>query len=168
MSGPVVWHPLPPSWWRSCCIQLFFMPARPCIPVFAGFSAESLRGRIEDGRCRFLITADEGKRGGKAIPLKRIADDAIAGLDVAQVLVYRYVSCSACPLSPVLSLPVPLSSALNRLRCREVDFVACSYYPRSLGLTMRVVCCFASGPLEFSSPSPFRPFGSGTRVGRCP
>ncbi|OYZ86311.1 MAG: hypothetical protein B7Y01_05285, partial [Xanthobacter sp. 17-67-6] len=33
--------------------------------VFGGFSAESLAGRIEDAQSRFLITADEGRRGGK-------------------------------------------------------------------------------------------------------
>jgi acetyl-CoA synthetase len=50
--------------------------------VFAGFSSESLRGRLVDGRCRFVLTADQGMRGGKAIPLKTITDAAIDGLDV--------------------------------------------------------------------------------------
>ena len=42
--------------------------------VFAGFSAESLRGRIEDCNSRFVFTADEGKRGGKSIELKKTVD----------------------------------------------------------------------------------------------
>lgn len=38
--------------------------------VFAGFSAESLRDRVNDCDCRVLITTDEGKRGGKSIATK--------------------------------------------------------------------------------------------------
>ncbi|MFZ4411834.1 MAG: acetate--CoA ligase [Bacteroidales bacterium] len=45
--------------------------------VFAGFSAESLRDRINDSRCKAVITADEGVRGGKYIPLKRMTDEAV-------------------------------------------------------------------------------------------
>jgi acetyl-CoA synthetase len=45
--------------------------------VFAGFSAESLRDRILDSNCRAVITADEGLRGRKIIPLKRTVDEAV-------------------------------------------------------------------------------------------
>jgi acetyl-CoA synthetase len=45
--------------------------------VFGGFSPEALRGRIEDGNSKIIITADEGVRGGKTIPLKNNVDDAI-------------------------------------------------------------------------------------------
>lgn len=45
--------------------------------VFAGFSAESLRDRIQDCKCRVLITSDEGRRGGKSIATKAIADAAL-------------------------------------------------------------------------------------------
>ena len=45
--------------------------------VFAGFSAESLRDRINDSQCKAVITSDEGLRGGKIIPLKRTVDEAV-------------------------------------------------------------------------------------------
>jgi acetyl-CoA synthetase len=45
--------------------------------VFGGFSAEALKDRILDADCRVVITADEGMRGGKAIPLKNSVDTAL-------------------------------------------------------------------------------------------
>ena len=47
--------------------------------VFGGFSAESLRDRINDSKCRLLITADGGYRRGQIVPLKQVADEALAG-----------------------------------------------------------------------------------------
>jgi acetyl-CoA synthetase len=46
--------------------------------VFGGFSAEALRDRILDSDCRVLITADEGLRGKKTVPLKKTADEALS------------------------------------------------------------------------------------------
>jgi acetyl-CoA synthetase len=46
--------------------------------VFGGFSAESLKDRIEDAGAKMLITADGGTRGGKIIELKEAADKALA------------------------------------------------------------------------------------------
>jgi acetyl-CoA synthetase len=61
--------------------------------VFGGFSAESLRDRIVDADCRVVLTANEGMRGGKPIPLKAITDDAIEGMSrVTTVLVARRTS----------------------------------------------------------------------------
>jgi acetyl-CoA synthetase len=45
--------------------------------IFAGFSAESLRDRINDARCKAVVTSDEAVRGRKIIPLKRMADEAV-------------------------------------------------------------------------------------------
>lgn len=46
--------------------------------VFGGFSPEALKDRILDSDCQTLITADEGVRGGKPVPLKANADKALA------------------------------------------------------------------------------------------
>ncbi len=45
--------------------------------VFGGFSPEALRDRIQDSKSRIVITADEGLRGGKRIPLKANVDAAL-------------------------------------------------------------------------------------------
>jgi len=46
--------------------------------VFGGFSAESLRDRINDSQCKVLITADGGFRRGQIVALKQVADEALA------------------------------------------------------------------------------------------
>ncbi len=45
--------------------------------VFGGFSPDSLASRIQDSECTLLITADEGRRGGRKVPLKANADEAL-------------------------------------------------------------------------------------------
>ncbi len=58
--------------------------------VFGGFSPDALQGRILDSDCRVLITADEGVRGGKAVPLKANADRALEACpDVHTCLVVK-------------------------------------------------------------------------------
>ncbi len=58
--------------------------------VFGGFSPDSLAGRIEDCRSNFVITADEGVRGGRAIPLKANTDKAVEKIDhVEKVIVVK-------------------------------------------------------------------------------
>ena len=47
--------------------------------VFGGFSPESLKDRILDADCKIVITADEGLRGGKKVPLKLNVDEALLG-----------------------------------------------------------------------------------------
>ncbi len=60
--------------------------------VFGGFSPEALGGRIRDCDSRFVVTADEGLRAGKPIPLKDNVDAALAldGVDVSGVLLVRH------------------------------------------------------------------------------
>ena len=58
--------------------------------VFGGFSPEALRDRILDSDCRVVITADEGPRGGKSVPLKANVETALAGCpDVHTTIVVR-------------------------------------------------------------------------------
>ena len=45
--------------------------------IFGGFSADSISGRVNDCESEFIITADEGVRGGKTIPLKETTDEAL-------------------------------------------------------------------------------------------
>ncbi len=45
--------------------------------IFGGFSAESIAGRIKDCKSEYIVTADEGVRGGKTIPLKLTTDKAL-------------------------------------------------------------------------------------------
>lgn len=59
--------------------------------VFGGFSAEAVRDRVRDCGAQVVITQDEGRRGGKSIPLKAIVDQALQGeRGVHKVLVFRH------------------------------------------------------------------------------
>jgi acetyl-CoA synthetase len=67
--------------------------------VFGGFSAESLRGRIDDAQATMLITADGGWRRGQVVPLKRMADEAVAGASsIRNVVVVRRLGAEAAPV----------------------------------------------------------------------
>ncbi len=69
--------------------------------VFAGFSPESLASRIEDAKSAFIVTADEGMRGGKTIPLKKNIDEALGKVAKGgeKVLVVRRTG-GAVPWAP--------------------------------------------------------------------
>jgi acetyl-CoA synthetase len=84
------------------CLYLPMVPALPAAMlacarigavhsvVFAGFSSDSLKGRINDSKCSLLVTADEGVRGGKGVPLKEISDRALEGTPtIRRVLVVK-------------------------------------------------------------------------------
>jgi acetyl-CoA synthetase len=58
--------------------------------VFGGFSPEALKDRILDSGCEVVITADEGKRGGRTVPLKANVDKALNDCpDVSSVIVVQ-------------------------------------------------------------------------------
>jgi len=58
--------------------------------VYAGFSVQALRSRIEDARARVILTADVGYRRGKRVELRSVVQEAISGLEcVDKVVVQR-------------------------------------------------------------------------------
>ncbi|HEX2509022.1 MAG TPA: acetate--CoA ligase [Microvirga sp.] len=68
--------------------------------VFGGFSPDSLASRIEDAKSAFIVTADEGLRGGRKVPLKANVDAAIERVGgVDHVLVVRRTGASV-PMLP--------------------------------------------------------------------
>ena len=66
--------------------------------VFGGFSPEALAGRIEDCQSRVVITADEGRRGGKTISLKTNVDKALEGGSVADTVIVVRNTGRAVPM----------------------------------------------------------------------
>src|SRR5918995_354698 len=55
--------------------------------VFGGFSADSLRDRINDAQCKLLITADGGYRRGSIVPLKKVAYESLDGASSVENLI---------------------------------------------------------------------------------
>ena len=82
--------------------------------VFAGFSAEALRDRIQDAEAVAVITADQGLRGGKTIPLKRTVDEAVMACpSVRNVFLVRRTGATV-PFFPPRD--VDLDEAMSRQR----------------------------------------------------
>ena len=67
--------------------------------VFGGFSAESLRDRINDSSCKVLVTADGGWRRGQVVPLKQMADEALEGTrSIEHVVIVQRLHGSPLPI----------------------------------------------------------------------
>ncbi len=67
--------------------------------VFGGFSAESLRDRINDSSCKVLVTADGGWRRGQVVPLKQTADEALTDTpSIEHVVIVQRLHGSPVPI----------------------------------------------------------------------
>ncbi|HEY8278519.1 MAG TPA: acetate--CoA ligase [Bdellovibrionota bacterium] len=90
--------------------------------VFGGFSSEALAARIQDCKSRFLITADEGVRAGKKIPLKMNVDAAIekSGL-VEKVFVVKHTGAAIPASSRDVSLLEEMAKAAKDCTPEPMD-----------------------------------------------
>ncbi len=85
--------------------------------VFAGFSAESLRDRILDADCVAVVTADEGVRGRKIIPLKRTVDEAIMACPGVKTVFVAKRTGSKVPFYPHRDVWLDEAMATQRPYC---------------------------------------------------
>lgn len=86
--------------------------------VFAGFSADSLRDRVLNGRSQWVFTADEGKRGGRTLPIKKIVDHAVKGLDfVRKVFVFKRTHNPDVTLNPLIDVDMEKEVTRHRPYC---------------------------------------------------
>jgi len=85
--------------------------------VFGGFSAESLRDRIVDAKCKVVVTANEGLRGGKKVPLKRTVDRAIEGMSLVETVLVARRTDSDVPMQPGRDLWLDEETAKQRSTC---------------------------------------------------
>ena len=92
----------------------------PHTVVFGGFSADSLSDRMNDMGCEVLVTQDEAWRRGKPVPLKRVADDAMADAPgVRASLVVRRTG-NAVPMTRRARPLVPRPRGAGLRRSRDV------------------------------------------------
>ena len=93
--------------------------------VFGGFSPDSLAGRIEDAQSSFIVTADEGVRGGKHVPLKKNVDEALkkVGKGGEKVLVVRRTG-NPVPWEPGRDLWLHDEQAKESADCPPVEMAA--------------------------------------------
>ena len=68
--------------------------------VFGGFSPDSLSSRIQDSECSLLITADEGRRGGRKVALKTNADEALKSCASIRHVIVAKNTGSTVPMQP--------------------------------------------------------------------
>ncbi|XP_063104672.1 acetyl-coenzyme A synthetase 2-like, mitochondrial [Cavia porcellus] len=66
--------------------------------VFAGFSAESLAGRINDAKCKVVITFNQGLRGGRVFELKKIVDEAVKSCPTIQHVLVAHRTENKVPM----------------------------------------------------------------------
>ncbi len=103
--------------------------------VFAGFSPDSLAGRIRDCTSTFVITANEGLRGGKPIALKKNTDDALLKCpDVKRVLVVKHTGTA-----------VAMSQGRDIWYHEEIETVSAGCPPEEMGAEDPLFILYTSG-----------------------
>jgi len=85
--------------------------------VFGGFSAEALRDRIVDAGCRMVVTANEGLRGGKRIPLKKTVDRAVEGVSAVETVLVARRTDTKVPMHPGRDLWLEDECSRQRSTC---------------------------------------------------
>ncbi|HLG01305.1 MAG TPA: AMP-binding protein, partial [Acidimicrobiia bacterium] len=71
------------------------------LPIFSGYAADAIAVRLEDGAAKAIITADGFWRRGAMVPMKEIADDAVAGVaSIETVVVVPRLGRSDVPMTP--------------------------------------------------------------------
>jgi acetyl-CoA synthetase len=91
--------------------------------VFAGFSADSLRDRVLDAGAKVVITANEGMRGTKRVPLKAIVDEAVQGLSVVEKVLVARRTDAEVPMMQGRDLWLDDEAAKQRATC-PVEWMA--------------------------------------------
>ncbi|MBL7662437.1 acetate--CoA ligase [bacterium] len=91
--------------------------------IFGGFSAEAIRDRVLDAECVCVITANEGLRGAKSVPLKHTVDQALEGVtSVKHVLVHRRTKTNVKMYQPRdIFLDEILEKMPDHCACEEMD-----------------------------------------------
>jgi acetyl-CoA synthetase len=89
--------------------------------VFSGFSAEALANRIEDAGASVLITADEGHRGGRVVPLKHTADTAVQNQPTIRHIIVVPRSGAEVPFTPGRDLWYDQAIAAAETWCPPVE-----------------------------------------------
>ncbi|KAM5245650.1 acetyl-coenzyme A synthetase 2-like, mitochondrial [Ctenodactylus gundi] len=79
--------------------------------VFAGFSAESLAGRINDAKCKVVVTFNQGLRGGRVVELKKIVDEAVKSCPTVEHVLVAHRTDNKVPMG---ELDVPLEQAMAK------------------------------------------------------
>ena len=105
--------------------------------MFGGFSPDSISGRIQDcGSAHFVITADEGLRGGRKVPLKANVDKALESCpDVKSVVVVRRTGAEVPMISGRdVDYDIARRGAAHALRARADERRGPAVHPLHLGL----------------------------------